>query len=181
MTDCIKAAVRWNPELEKEINNVILACECKTAYPLNYYALDSRLIPDRQPQEEVALEIITIEGSKFLRVVDKCTGWSETYLLPRKDLKTQIAAFKSCELHDHGPPATIYGNNEFNITKFKHFCADISANSSLLPLMIMRQMSPSKGRTEPWNPSSIDSAQVKTRNWCQDSYRKRRKMVIPRQ
>jgi len=133
MQDWIKASKLWDPALEKSIDEVLLKCECKKASPLNPHPQVSTTIPDRKPQEEVALDIITIEGSKFLHIVDKCTGWSETALLKQKTLKHQIRVFINSQIHRHGTPTKIYGDNEYNKKEFLQFCASIRATFAPIP------------------------------------------------
>eukprot|EP00171_Calliarthron_tuberculosum_P001417 IDg1417t1 len=133
MRDYIRTAGRWYSALNKEIELVLLACECKIAHPPKPHAVASVNPPNRRKHEDVAVDIINLEGFNFLHIVDKCTGWSEIGNLRRRDLKEQVKIFRKIQVLRHGPPFKIYGDNEYNKPVFLAFCDEIGAQFVPIP------------------------------------------------
>jgi len=79
----------------------------------------------RNRQQEVAVDVVFLEGVPVIHVVDKCTTWSETAVLRRRSLLDQMNAFQRIQVLRHGPPTVIYGDREYNGEPFKGFCKQI--------------------------------------------------------
>ncbi len=94
MRDWISAAGRWRVELDAEKRTVLLACPCKLAQSPRPHPVVSSTVPARQKMADVAIYIVYINGTPVLHSVGKCTGWSETGVLRRRELSEQIDLFK---------------------------------------------------------------------------------------
>eukprot|EP00171_Calliarthron_tuberculosum_P018277 IDg18277t1 len=127
MSDWIRAAGRWDKELGAHIDSLLLSCKCKIARSPTPHPVVSTRVPNRDKQSEIALDLIKIDGASFLHVVCKCTGWSETGGLKRKELKEQIRVLRRIWINRHGAPLKIYGDNEYNKAEFLALCELIGA------------------------------------------------------
>ena len=93
----------------------------------------STRVPKRHKLENVAIDVINIDGSQFQHIVCKSTGWSVTSPIRRKDLATQIRAFRTAWLWHYGPPRTVMGDNEYNKSEFLEFLREIDAEFEPVP------------------------------------------------
>ncbi len=81
----------------------------------------------REFNEHVQLDFFYIEelgGGPILHARDKATGYSETSLLPSRDLDDAAAAFVKIWIDSHGPPKIVSGDREFVKSPFKKFLWD---------------------------------------------------------
>lgn len=127
MTDYIKAAACWDDSLNQPLEDLLSSCKCHLAFPPKNHPIASINPPKTEKQSHVLVDILNLEGFNFLHVVDRATGWSELGLLRRKLLKEQIRVFRAIQLHRHGPPLTITGDQEYNKVEIKSFCNEIGA------------------------------------------------------
>ncbi len=63
-------------------------------------------------------------GGPILHARDKATGYSETILLPSRDLDVAAAAFVKIWIDSHGPQKIVSADREFVKSPFKTFLRD---------------------------------------------------------
>lgn len=115
------------PRLQNTIDEIVSSCPCITVQGPPPHRVVSTRISNRKKLDEVASDVITIDGTKFQHFVCKATGWSVTALLPRKDLASQIRPCRMSWLWKHGTPNVVLGDNEYNKEEFLDFLRSIDA------------------------------------------------------
>lgn len=132
MKEWLSSTGSWSPDLQNKIRKVISSCPCIIAHPPPAHPIVSNRVPNRTKLSEVAIDVINIDGYKFLQMLCKCTGYSATALISQKKLSTQIAAFKREWLWKFGAPKIITGDNEYNHPEFLEFV--LSIGSKFMPV-----------------------------------------------
>lgn len=118
----IKAIRLRTPDLEENIKQLLLECNCKLAKHPVAHLINSVNLSTTSKQEHPCLDHVFIEGMPILHIVDKCTSWSETFAMGTRQLDSECGAFTKARLHHHRLPRTVTGDNEFNRGAFREMC-----------------------------------------------------------
>ena len=113
-----------SPVLAKAFQSVVTNCtSCKMsstrARPSSKISMTSL---DRAFNDEVQLDLFFIFGLVILHVLDRATTWSETAIIPSRDLDVVQRAFETIWVFRHGAPRSISGDNEFFKGDFAEMC-----------------------------------------------------------
>ena len=118
----LKAANKWKKNLNPIIDEVIEDCGCSLASPPSPHPVASITPPSSAKHEKACMDIVFLESTPILHVIDKATGWSETGILRSRRAEDQVKLFKSIYTLRHGAPKIIYADNEFKNSAFEAFC-----------------------------------------------------------
>lgn len=99
----ILTAKMWTDDMDIIIQDRILECACRAAFPSTPNAKVAPRPPIMDPQAHVRIDVVNLDFKDFLYIVDECTSWSEAVCLPRRDMHTKIAASRRIEHLRHGP------------------------------------------------------------------------------
>lgn len=124
MQDWLKSAGVWHADLKRCINELLLECSCKVSIEPKPHPIVSTNLPERHKQTSVSLDILFLEGTPVMHIIDKCTGWSETSALRRRLLEEQVETFVAIWIYRHGLPKKIHADREYFRGVFAAFARD---------------------------------------------------------
>lgn len=123
MKTFIREAHMWDPSYNDTIDKIVQECTCALAQPpLPRPVCTTSMTPDSN-QSHLSIDVVYFEQKPFLHIIDDRTKWSETGLLRTRRLKDQIEVLERIQLHRHGLPEVIRGDQEFNKAPFIQFCS----------------------------------------------------------
>lgn len=128
----IKYVGWWRPDMKESIAEALSSCWCQLAFHPLPHPVVGATPPSVEVQAHLAVDVITIEGQRFLHCVDRVTGWSEVCVISSRDLDTQARAFKLIQIYRHGVPRTIVSDQEYNHGVFFVLCD--SLDIKLIPV-----------------------------------------------
>lgn len=121
------------PPAFNAIDEVLQSCPCRLGRGLDPHPVVGTSLPSFERQAYLSLDIMVLEGDRFLHCVDHCTGWSELARLCNRTLAEQVRVFKNVQLLRHDVPRHITADGEYGKQLFRDMCEELEIGLTTTP------------------------------------------------
>lgn len=109
----LKAGYLCDAQFLPIITTVVSSCRFQLAFTPVPHPVSSTHPPGEDIQCHVAVDVIALDGERYLHCIGRTTGWSEAGKLNRRDLSEQVRAFRHIQINLHGVPRTVLCDREY--------------------------------------------------------------------
>ena len=128
--EMIRYLKKWRHLLHPVLDNLLRVCMCQEVAPSQPKAVANKTtISIRTLLSHIMMDVVYIEGTPCLHIIDRATTFSVVAALPSMQIRTFDTRWRAV----FGTPLTIQADQEYNNEDFFNFCQAIGTKLTIVP------------------------------------------------